>query len=101
MRRHHVRTSHSLTPTTAGPRNPEDGITPEVDDALLPWNQTNRVDTWRQLWRSIFPEDKNIPSPSEFRSPGFQVVFVGGFPFFFFFFFFFFSFPRPASGRTN
>jgi hypothetical protein len=52
------------------PRDPEDGITAEIEDALSGRKSTQKVATWNELWRVIFPQDVIIHSPGEssFRS---------------------------------
>lgn len=36
--------------------NPEDGITPEIDDVLAKRSTKDKIDTWETLWKCLFPE---------------------------------------------
>jgi len=47
------------------PMEPEDGITPEMDRLLSARNKSCQVMTWQSLWRLLFPQDENIPSPGK------------------------------------
>jgi hypothetical protein len=39
------------------PRNPEDGITPEMEDVLNGRKMGLKIATWHDLWRLLFPDD--------------------------------------------
>jgi hypothetical protein len=47
-------------------RNPEDGITPEMEEALNGRKMGFKIATWNDLWRLLFPED-SIPEAGESR----------------------------------
>lgn len=47
------------------PRNPEDGISEDVDKTLA---SGNGIRTWDDLWRLIFPMDDQIPSSGKQQS---------------------------------
>lgn len=62
------------------PTEPEDGITPEVDRLLSARDKSTQVMTWQSLWRLLFPQDENIPSPGKpgFIVHGFLLLMVSG-----------------------
>ena len=47
------------------PRDPEDGITPEIDRLLLERKDGLKITTWRQIWHLLFPHDVDVPFPGE------------------------------------
>ena len=47
------------------PRNPEDGITPEMEDVLNGRKMDLKIATWHDLWRLHFLKDSTIPEAGE------------------------------------
>ena len=47
------------------PRDPEDGISEDLDRTLA---SGNGIQTWDDLWRLIFPVDDQIPSSGKQRA---------------------------------
>jgi hypothetical protein len=47
------------------PRNPEDGITPEMEDVLNGRKTGLKIATWHDLWWLLFPDDGIIPEAGE------------------------------------
>lgn len=43
-------------------KEPEDGITPEIDSLLVVRKGDTKIDSWDALWRLLFPDDDKIPS---------------------------------------
>jgi hypothetical protein len=41
---------------------PEDGISQEIDQLLANRKMEAKVDSWRVLWRILFPMDEAVPS---------------------------------------
>ncbi|KAK1675511.1 hypothetical protein BDP55DRAFT_664406 [Colletotrichum godetiae] len=45
-----------------GPKNPEDGVDSSKDKVLRSRTAGCKIQTWRQLWNLLFPDDEEIPS---------------------------------------
>lgn len=60
-----------------GVNQPEDGINARVDALLIDRKGATKVSTWRSLWKVLFPEDTEIPSPG--LSPYCSLVETGSF----------------------
>ena len=44
---------------------PEHGITPEIETTLKSRRADSKVNTWEQLWKVLFPDDRDIPEPGK------------------------------------
>ena len=53
------------------PRNPEDGISEDVDRTLA---SGNGIQSWDDLWRLIFPMDDQIPSSGKRHTQRFDFI---------------------------
>lgn len=51
--------------------DPEDGITTSIEDSLNERRMDNRINSWRSLWRLLFPLDTNVPEAGMFFRPRF------------------------------
>lgn len=47
----------------------EDGITEEMDRTLADRAPKNRIRTWEEIWRLLFPGDTTVLDPGKFMSP--------------------------------
>lgn len=49
------------------PDNPEDGISVRVRELFTKRREGVNINTWEAIWRALFPNDYDIPSPGEYR----------------------------------
>jgi len=56
-----------VAPTAPEDLDPEDGITPKVEELLTARDSTSKIRNWKALWNALFPDDEDwiIPSPGE------------------------------------
>lgn len=50
------------------PRDPEDGISFEVDRLLVERKRKSKLATWNSIYRELFPSDASLPEP-DFHAP--------------------------------
>ncbi|KAK3359609.1 hypothetical protein B0T25DRAFT_533387 [Lasiosphaeria hispida] len=68
----HIRQHHRLLPNPQGergPENPEDGIDPSVEGQLTSRKGVGKVDSWKQLWMALFPDDDRDQIPRQTYEP--------------------------------
>ena len=50
-------------------KNPEDGITDEIEEQLVGRKYGTKIDTWEKLWMVLFPDDITYLPESNYAAP--------------------------------